>query len=477
VLGAEVDLDLLAAVLTEPPEALLDHLEEGVRRHMLTEHVQGFRFRHQLIREALCAATGPSRTALLHRQAARCLQARGHRADPWDVAYHARLGGDLPLAASALADAGERAAERFDHVEALRLFDDALSIQDGPEVRLRRAKVALPAGRFEQAAADAGAALAGGVGAEGMEVAAIAAYLLRDFKRCRRLGEDGARLTDDPRLRTSCLALAGRVSHVDGDLSAAMSFLHQAMQEAPPEMQALARLWSAPLHTDLGDPAAALDLLDLGVKLAARHPFVAPHRHLAAAEALGQLGRPEAALAELKLVDEVAAQQRTERFAARADNCRAWILRNIGEHAQADERNEAAYARSLGAPGMSEPVADALLGLAEGRLRAGEPGRALELVKRLRSQANDPHPFAWRHELQAKLLQGWCAEADGDTEAALSCADEVTSEADRLAVPRFQVLAAGLKALAKGEPLPAHDLMRVTPLEAPWLLKRCATDG
>ncbi|GIH04243.1 hypothetical protein Rhe02_23100 [Rhizocola hellebori] len=476
VLGTEVDLDLMAAVLTEPPEVLLDHLEEGVRRHMLTEHVQGFRFRHQLIREALCAATGPSRTALLHRQAARCLQARGHRADPWDVAHHARLGGDLPLAATALAEAGERAAARFDHGEALRLFDDALSIQDGPQLRLRRARVALPAGRFEQAAGDAGAALAGGVGAEGMEVAAIAAYLLRDFKRCRRLGEDGARLTDDPRLRTSCLALAGRVSHVDGELADAAALLRQAMQEAPPEMQALARLWSAPLHTDLGDPATALQLLDLGVQAAERHPFVQPHRHLAAAEALGQLGRPEAALAELKLVDEVAAQQRTERFTARADNCRAWILRNIGAYAQADELNEAAYARSLGAPGMSEPVADALLGLAEGRLRAGEPGRARELLHRLDSQAGEPHPFAWRHQLQIKLLQGACALADGDTETARTHADEVRAEADRLALPRFQVLARTLAAQANGQPLPVQDLQRVTPLEGAWLLDPAGQD-
>lgn len=435
VLGPEVDLDLLSAVLDSSPSALLDHLEEGVRRQLLSESGTRFRFRHHLIREALCAATGASRTALLHRQAARSLHAR-NAAPAWDVAYHARLGGDLALAAGALASAGEAAARRFDHDEALRFLDEALSIQDTPELRLRRARVALPAGRFSEAGADAGAALAGGIGPEGMEVAAIAAYLLRDFRRCRRLAEDGARLADDPVLRTSCLALAGRVAHVDGDLDAAADLLARALATAPPQIRPLAQLWAAPLRTDRGDPLGALELLGDPVSdLAARHPFVQPHRHLAAGQALGRLGRVAEAMAELDLADEAARGQRTHRFAARADNTRAWILREAGRYAEADERNEAAYGASMGEPGMTEPVVDALLGLAAGRLHAADPAAATALVERARTEMAAPYPFSWRHRLLARMLDRECALALDDPVSARAAEAEVAAEAERLGVP------------------------------------------
>ncbi len=435
VLGPEVDLDLLSAVLDSSPSALLDHLEEGVRRQLLTESGTRFRFRHQLIREALCAATGASRTALLHRQAARSLNARSG-GPAWEVAYHARLGGDLALAADALASAGEAAARRFDHDEALHLLDEALLLQGTPELKLRRARVALPAGRFQEASADAGAALAGGLGPEGMEVAAIAAYLLRDFRRCRRLAEDAARLADDPVLRTSCLALAGRVSHVDGDLDAAEASLGRALDTAPPRVRPLAQLWAAPLRTDRGDPLGALELLGDPVSaLAARHPFVQPHRHLAAGQALGRLGRVAEAMAELDLVDETAAGQRTHRFAARADNARAWILRDSGDLDRANALNEAAYRASVGEPGMTEPVVDALLGLADGRLRGGQAGEAMTLILRAREEMAAPHPFSWRHALIARLLEGQCASLDGDVASAEAAWVEVRAEAERLGVP------------------------------------------
>jgi DNA-binding SARP family transcriptional activator/tetratricopeptide (TPR) repeat protein len=470
VLGPEVDLDLVSAVLGAPPTVLLDHLEEGVRRHLLVEDGRGFRFRHQLIREALCLATGPGRTALLHRTAGQSLRARGRRADPLDVAHHARLGGDLTLAAHALADAGDLAAARYDHDEALRLFDAALSADDVPELRLRRARAALAAGRHEEAAADAGAALAGGVGAEGMEVAAIAAYLARDFRRCRRLAEDGARLAGDAVLRASCLSLAGRVCHVDGDLAAADLALAAARETAPPEVRPLAQLWTAPLWTDRGDPSAALDLLgEAASAFVARHPFVEPHRHLAAAQALGMLGRADEALAELAQVDRTAAEQRTERFTARADNCRAWILRNVGAFDEADARNEAAYARSAGETVWIEPVADALLGLADGRLRAGEPGAARVLLDRYLTEAAAPHSFAWRHMLRATLLRGWCSLAEGDVAAALAAAADVVAEAEALVVPRYAVLGRAVGAAARGEPLDGAQVRRYAPLEAGWL--------
>jgi hypothetical protein len=212
---------------------------------------------------------------------------------------------------------------------------------------------------------------------------------------------------------------------------------------------------------------------------AARHPFVLPHRHLAAAQALGMLGRVGEALAELDAVDKAAADQRTVRFAARADNCRAWILRNLGDADAADARNRAAHDRSLGAVGMREPVADALLGLADGRLRAGDPAAARELLARVAVETAVPHSFAWRHELRAALLAGRCAVVDGDRAAAVKAADHVLARAVDLGLPRYQVLARllGARAGAVDPERAEPDVMaldRVAPLEAAWLTAELA---
>lgn len=97
VLGPSVDLDLLANVLDRPPAELLDDLEVGLRRHLLTEHRDGFVFTHRLLRESLEADTSGPRRALLHRRAARALAGR-RQPDPLRIAHLARVGGDFPLA-------------------------------------------------------------------------------------------------------------------------------------------------------------------------------------------------------------------------------------------------------------------------------------------------------------------------------------------------------------------------------------------
>ena len=127
VIGPDLDVDLLAAVLGRPVIALLDDAEQAVAEQFLVEQDGIFRFRHELVREALAASATPGRAALLHRQAGRVLDRRP-AADPLTVADHARLGGDLVLAARALRDASGRAAERFDHAAAEALLDDALRL-------------------------------------------------------------------------------------------------------------------------------------------------------------------------------------------------------------------------------------------------------------------------------------------------------------------------------------------------------------
>ena len=107
VIGATVDLDLLAAVTAMQPGELLDHLEDGVRRRLLVEE-SSFEFRHALVRQALAATVGATRSAFIHRQAGRALSRRPDP-DPLVVAHHARLGGDRELASHMLTVAARAA--------------------------------------------------------------------------------------------------------------------------------------------------------------------------------------------------------------------------------------------------------------------------------------------------------------------------------------------------------------------------------
>ena len=153
VIGPELDADLLAAVLGRPVIALLDEAEQAVAKQFLVEDDGIFRFRHELLREALAASATAGRAALLHRQAGRVLDRRPG-ADPLTVASHARLGGDLVLAARALRDASAQAAERFDHAAAEALLDDALRLSPGPDGWLARARVRTLRGRYAEALED-----------------------------------------------------------------------------------------------------------------------------------------------------------------------------------------------------------------------------------------------------------------------------------------------------------------------------------
>ena len=146
VIGPELDIDLLAAVLGRGAVELLDDAERAVAGQFLAEEGGTLRFRHELLREALAASATAGRAALLHRQAGRVL-ARRPDADPMMVAHHARLGGDLALASRALRDASARAGERFDHAAAEALLDDALLLHPDQEGWLARARVRTRRGR------------------------------------------------------------------------------------------------------------------------------------------------------------------------------------------------------------------------------------------------------------------------------------------------------------------------------------------
>ena len=70
VLGATIDLDLLAAVLGAAPMDVLEQLDVGVRQAFLAEREGSLAFRHELVRLAVAAGASAPRRAWLHRRAA-----------------------------------------------------------------------------------------------------------------------------------------------------------------------------------------------------------------------------------------------------------------------------------------------------------------------------------------------------------------------------------------------------------------------
>ncbi len=426
---------------------------------------------------------------MVHRQAARSLAARAH-ADPLAVAHHARLGGDPAAAATALARAGEIAANRFDFTEALRLMDEAVALDSRPEILISRARLRIRTSDGAGARADAEAARERSTPAEphyaaALEVGAVVAYVDRNFERSRRLAEEAANRTDDPELRASSLALAGRVRHATGDLVGARTLLDQVGQGAPASIAPVVDLWRGFVYVHADEPARTLRLLAGSDSAITRtgYPFAPVNRHMLAGYAQALRGEPEAALAELDLMSVAAERESTDRFTGRDENFRGWILRGLGAWAAADDANTRAYEQSA-ALRLAEPVAHALLDLADGRLRAGEPTAAIGYLDALKAEASEGYLFQWRAELRTLLIEGRCQVATGDSTAAMAAFDLVASKARALSLRRYEVQAGLWFAIARraaGEQVdvdtvgPYVDLLdAVAPLEAWWLTAEAA---
>ncbi|MFD2093115.1 ATP-binding protein [Blastococcus deserti] len=415
VLGPEVDLELLADVTEMPAGAVLDHLEAGLRLRLLTDRGGRLRFTHEPVREVAATAAGAARAAFLHRRAATVLAARG-RSDPLRVAWHARLGGDARLASAQLVRAARLAVARSDLAAAERLLDQAAALDASAEVHLVRADVLLRRDDLSGAGAAAETAIAAGAGAAGYELAGWTAYYQRDHGRALRFAALGAGHAGDADARAACAALAGRIRHSRGDLTAAEEDLTAALAAAPGSRDGMQRVWLAALRAHQGRPAEALELTEQALVDPAgiRHPYAAGHGHFAQAYALGMLGRPLHALASLDAADRAADRgiPGMQRMAAVIHNMRGWVLRGLGELEAADDQHAAALAWT-DFPGLPEPHAQAGLDLVESALLAGDADEARARLAQARLQPADHGTMVWHQRERHALLTARIALLDG----------------------------------------------------------------
>jgi DNA-binding SARP family transcriptional activator len=436
VIGPELDIELLAALLGRPAVDLLDDAERAAAQQLLTADGGGFRFQHELVREALAASATAGRAALLHRQAGRVL-ARQPYADPAMVAYHARLGGDLVLAARSLRTAAERAAERFDHAAAEALLDDALALHPEPEAWLERARVRTRRRRYAQALADVERAAAAGAAA--LEVGAWACYFDRRFAEAAQFAADGALAAADPATRSRCLAVGGRTRHAAGDLAQAELLLGEAFTLAEGTDRVTAAAWLGVLRAHQSKTADALALLRPAARAqeGVAHTAATLHSLLFTGHAHAVAGRPALALDAFARYTAEVDRRQVPRFGGRAVNFAGWVLRNLGATNEAHEGHLRALELGQVGQGIPELAIAALQDLAEERVQAGDADGAQARLTQARTLLTGDLVFGWRLGLKHQLITGRLALLRGDPESALTMASELETGAAALGVPRY----------------------------------------
>ncbi|NEA44281.1 AAA family ATPase, partial [Streptomyces sp. SID11385] len=157
--GSAVGHPLLAAVSAMPEDTLLDALRAATSAHLLTPTPDGYRFRHSLVREAVCDDLLPGERSALNRRYAETVASAPHlvRAEELD----ARLAGywyaarepakALPAALRAAASARARHAyaEQLHHLgRALELRDQVPEPEAGTPAPLDLLADAATAGRL-----------------------------------------------------------------------------------------------------------------------------------------------------------------------------------------------------------------------------------------------------------------------------------------------------------------------------------------
>lgn len=467
VLGPDCDLELIAKVEARPVVDVLSHLEAAVQAGLIVERGSRFGFRHQLVREALEAATGAARRALLHQQAARALAGRP-RPDQLAVALHARASGDATLASTSFAAAAAAAAARFDVEAAEDHLAAALALAPTPEAYTARARVRIARRAFDDAATDARLAITSGGGATALEVAGWVAYYQRRYDEARAYSDEAAARSTDLAVRGSALALAGRIRHALGDLAGAIEHL-TGVEGAPPPVRGVADVWLAQVRVHQGRPSEALAILTRPMVDAdsLAHPWAPLHLRFNRVLALGQLGRVAEARRVAAELEALVGREGPvgARFAGPAANAAAWLLRWCGHGNEADEKNWHAFDVTGGEGG---PAADALaeahyvalLDLADGCMARGDVAGAAALCDRVAPINSWEGTMAWHQRHRLGLLRARLALAGGDPAAAAEQASAVATDAAARGAGRYELLAGAVLGLAE----PSVPVERLAPV-------------
>ncbi|MBV9598691.1 MAG: AAA family ATPase, partial [Chloroflexi bacterium] len=211
VIGREFQLAVLVSVAEKTEDEVIDELDAGCQSRLLVDTGGRFQFAHDLVREVVEADLGSTRRAALHRRAAAVLEAlhAENLADQYEtLADHWQRGGVWEQALEYLVLAGDKAVRAGAIGEALKHYDEALTVCARLGVSARAAAVDV-ANKRGFVCYDAG------------EFAAAAA----DFGRMR----DAAAQLDERRLEALALAQLGMADYYDHRFEAAEEALRDAL--------------------------------------------------------------------------------------------------------------------------------------------------------------------------------------------------------------------------------------------------------
>jgi DNA-binding SARP family transcriptional activator len=140
VIGREFRFEILRRVATLSDTELLDVLDAALVGHLLEETMDGYRFRHPLIRRVLYEALSRLRRARLHTHAAEAIEAvyaeRPEGLTPYveALAYQYELSDSRSRALDYLMQAGQKAASIYAFEVAVNYFERALALMDELDV-------------------------------------------------------------------------------------------------------------------------------------------------------------------------------------------------------------------------------------------------------------------------------------------------------------------------------------------------------
>jgi tetratricopeptide (TPR) repeat protein len=481
----------LAAMAGLDEDAAVAALEQAQRHGLLVDT----RCRHDLVREAVRAATGPARAAALHRRAARQLAAE--RAEPELVAYHWREAGEPGRAWPYVLRAAQRLRVRGEHaaavaeLEAIRRHcaDAALALHAQILLAQERLFDDLGAGRQAlQAALDQAAGLRPGAARRELQARALAglvdnAVFSGELPRARELAVRLRRhLAGLPaELRVEAHQVLIEVAMREPDIAAARASL-QALREAgaPPPVVAS---FEAQIHwfggavreargaferlldehpdycrgltieNDLAVMCHALGDLPRAEAMARRS--LDSWRGLAHTETLSLLvlgavltsaGRFEPARAALEQALALGRQQGSALFAGEA---LARLARMHGCAGDTDAAREAAAQAWAAVGDTAEPLRLSALVLVAALSAPNDAATRQALARLVPAAERCGHPLALARRWRA---QAALCEADGDRAGALAAARQMEAVADRASLAEWRCEALCLQArLAVGE--------------------------
>ncbi|MAE71892.1 MAG: hypothetical protein CME06_15675 [Gemmatimonadetes bacterium] len=125
---AHPSFDLLLAATGLDEDPLLDLLDGLLRRRILVEEGDGFRFRHALLRAEIARTISEARRRRLHRRLAEATRSLHGEGQPAPLGRHLRDGGRDEEAVPHLIRAAEEAAARWGFVEAIGLYREAAKL-------------------------------------------------------------------------------------------------------------------------------------------------------------------------------------------------------------------------------------------------------------------------------------------------------------------------------------------------------------